>query len=126
MNSGPDGYRLDDEGVQQAVADFSQRVVSDFGFDGVFLNVEPVWNGDENFLSLVRGVRAAVGIDTLVSVAAPPDWSPANADIPVPPLIVPGTEWDDTYKRAWRCSVMKSQSWPTTAAYRALRIMHSG
>jgi hypothetical protein len=100
VDGGADGYRLDDEGVQQAVADFSQRVVNDFGFDGVFLNVEPVWDGDENFLSLVRGVRAAVGIDTLISVAVPPDWSPANASIPVPPLIVPGTEWSPEFKQS--------------------------
>ena len=100
VDSGPDGYRLDDEGVAQPVADFSQRVVSDFGFDGVHLNVEPVWNGDENYLALVRAVRAAVGIDTPVSVAAPPDWSPVNAGIPVPPLIVPGTAWDATYKQS--------------------------
>lgn len=100
VDGGADGYRLDDEGVQQSVADFSQRVINDFGFDGVFLNVEPVWDGDENFLSLVRGVRSAVGIDALVSVAAPPDWSPEGVDVPVPPLIVPGTVWADTFKQS--------------------------
>ena len=100
VDGGEDGYRLDDEGVQQAVADFSQRIVNDFGFDGVMLNVEPVWNGDENFLSLVRGVRAAVGIDPLVGVAVPPDWSPPNATIPVPPLIAPGTAWDEEFKQS--------------------------
>lgn len=100
VNSGDDGYRLDDEGVQQAVADFSQRVIDDFGFDGVFLNVEPVWNNDEDFLSLLRTVRAQVGIDDLISIAAPPDWSPLGVDIPVPPLIVPGTVWDEAYKQS--------------------------
>jgi hypothetical protein len=100
VQGGADGYRLDDEGVQAAVAEFSQRVINDFGFDGVFLNIEPVWDGDENFLSLLRAVRAAVGIDTLISVATPPDWSPLDATIPVPPLIVPGTEWSETYKQS--------------------------
>jgi len=100
VSGGADGYRLDDEGVQQAVADFSQRVVNDFGFDGVFLNVEPVWDEDESFLSLLRTVRATLGMDALVSVAAPPDWSPEGANIPVPPLIVPGTVWSDTFKQS--------------------------
>ncbi|MFN8380264.1 MAG: hypothetical protein U0452_16520 [Anaerolineae bacterium] len=100
VNGGADGYRLDDEGVQQAVADFSQRVINDFGFDGVYLNVEPVWDGDENFLSLLRTVRSTVGIDSLISVGASPDWSPLGADIPVPALIVPGTVWSDTYKQS--------------------------
>ncbi|HYO88228.1 MAG TPA: hypothetical protein VER79_06235, partial [Candidatus Limnocylindrales bacterium] len=45
VNGGEDGYRLDDEGVQDAIAEFSVRVVNDFGFDGVFLNIEPVWDG---------------------------------------------------------------------------------
>lgn len=100
VQGGADGYRLDDEDVQNTIASFSQRVVNDFGFDGVFLNVEPVWDGDENFLSLLRKVRAAVGIDTLISVATPPDWSPLNPTIPVPPLIEPGTEWSETYKQS--------------------------
>lgn len=100
VQGGADGYRLDDEGVQDAIAEFSQRVVNDFGFDGVFLNVEPVWDGDENFLSLLRKVRAAVGINTLISVATPPDWSPLNPTIPVPPLIEPGTEWSTTFKQS--------------------------
>lgn len=95
-----DGYRLDDEELQQSIADFSASVVSEWDYDGVFLNIEPVWNGDENFLALLRRVRAALGEDIPVAVAIPPDWSPLDADIPVPPLIVPGTIWETTYKQS--------------------------
>jgi hypothetical protein len=94
------GYRMDNEEVQQIIADFSRQVVQDFGFDGVFLNVEQVWNNDENFLELLRKVRAAVGDDVTVSAVIPPDWSPIGAGIPVPPLIVPGTVWDTDYKQS--------------------------
>ncbi len=86
--------------MQQNIADFSASVVTELGFDGVFLNIEPVWTDDENFLELLRKVRASVGDDVTISVAAPPDWSPENADIPVPPLIVPGTIWETEYKQS--------------------------
>ncbi len=100
VNVGENNYRLDNEDVQQSIADFSQRVVNDMGFDGVFLNIEPVWDGDENFLSLLRKVRASVGDDTPIAVAIPPDWSPIDAGIAVPPLIVPGTIWEKEYKQS--------------------------
>ena len=99
-NLGEDGYRLDDEELQQSIADFSASVVNELGYDGVFLNIEPVWDGDEAFLSLLRKVRTSVGENTPVSVAVPPDWSPEDADIPVPPLIVPGTVWSREYKQS--------------------------
>jgi hypothetical protein len=73
--------------------------VEDLGFDGVFLNVEQIWNGDEDFLALLRTVRAALDEETPIAVAIPPDWSPLEVDIPVPPNIVPGTVWDKEYKQ---------------------------
>ncbi len=90
---------LNDAPRQQIVADFSQRMTGEFGFDGVMLNVVPVLNGDEDYLTLLRKVRASVGDDSLLSVAVPPDWSPLNAGIPVPPQIEPGTIWGEEYKQ---------------------------
>lgn len=100
VNVGENNYRLDNTDLQQNIADFTQRVVQDMGFDGVFLNIEPVWNGDENFLSLLRKVRLSVGDNVPIAVAIPPDWSPIDAGIPVPPLIVPGTVWEKEYKQS--------------------------
>lgn len=94
------GYRLADPVVQQSVVDFAARVVTEFGFEGVHLNVEPVWNNDDNYLALLRRLRATLGTDIPLSVAVPPDWSPTNTTIPVPPLIVPGTEWEEPYKQS--------------------------
>ena len=93
-------YRLDDADIQQNIADFSGRVVREMGFDGLFLNVEPVWSGDDNFLDLLRKVRVDVGDGVPVAVAIPPDWSPIGVDIPVPPLIAPGTVWSREYKQS--------------------------
>ncbi|MBZ0295794.1 MAG: hypothetical protein K8L99_24765 [Anaerolineae bacterium] len=100
VNVGENNYRLDDENLQQNIADFASRVVTDLGYDGIFLNIEPVWNNDENFLALLRKVRLSLGEDILIALAIPPDWSPLDTDIPVPPLIVPGTVWDREYKQS--------------------------
>jgi len=94
-----DGYRLDDATVIDTVSTFSGQVVTDLGFDGVMLNVYPVWNNDENFLDLVREVRRAIGDEALLAVAVPPDWTPIGVDVPMPSNIAPGTAWDEAYKR---------------------------
>ena len=94
-----DGYRLDDPGLQQAVVDFSSNIVRELGFDGVFLDIEPVWDGDAHFVELLRKVRLRLGEAVPVSVAVPPDWSPLDAGIPVPELVLPGTVWSRSYKQ---------------------------
>lgn len=96
----PNGRDLSSPDVQQAVAAFSRFAVDELGFDGVFLNVEPVWDGDPNFISLLGVVRDTLGSDVPISAAIPPDWHPENPQIPVPPLIEPGTEWSADYKKS--------------------------
>ncbi len=94
------GLSIKDADTQTRIVDFSKHVVNDLGFDGLSLNIEPVWNNDQDFLALLKKVRDAVGDKVFISVAVPPDWSPIGAGIPVPPLIVPGTVWDDKYKQS--------------------------
>jgi len=96
----PGVTRIDDFALQTQVAAFSERIVEEFGFDGVFISADPIWEGDQNYLSLLRTVRAGVGLDTPIGVALPPDWTPAGATIPMPPSIAPGTEWSTPYKQS--------------------------
>jgi hypothetical protein len=97
---GPNNYRLDDTTLHRTTAAFSKSVVEDLGFDGVFLNVEQVWNDNaDDFVAMLMTVRQELGANVPVAVAIPPDWSPLNADIPKPPLIRPGTEWDTAFKQ---------------------------
>jgi hypothetical protein len=46
------------------------RGLMDEGFDGVHVNVEPVNNGNVEFLALLRALRTAVGPDRTLSVSA--------------------------------------------------------
>jgi hypothetical protein len=73
--------------------------VSQFGFDGVLLNVDLVGDKDQDFLGMLRGVRAALSTDKLIAVSVPPDWTPADTDIPLPPRIAAGTVWSTQYKQ---------------------------
>ncbi len=92
--------RLMDVNLQQQVADLSKRLTTEFAFKGIFLDAEPVWDGDQDYLALLRAVRAAIGMDKPISAAIPPDWSPSNAEIPVPALMEPNTEWKKEYKQS--------------------------
>lgn len=98
----PNGRDMASVEIQQQVADFALYSINELGFDGVFLNIEPVWDGDEDFIALLNKVRLTIGPDVPIAAAIPPDWSPSSASqlqLRVPPLIAPGTEWALDYKR---------------------------
>jgi hypothetical protein len=71
------GYKRQRPGTIE-LADLTQRqrIVAearglvDEGFDGVHVNVEPVDDGNVEFLALLRALRTAVGDDHVLSVAA--------------------------------------------------------
>ncbi len=92
-------YRLDDTDVQDTVATFAAQALTDYSFDAVHLNVEPVWDGDENYLDLLRAVRKAIGEDAALSVAVPPDWNTGAEGIPTGPYTTPDAHWSEQYKQ---------------------------
>ncbi|MBN2471866.1 MAG: hypothetical protein JXN59_14180, partial [Anaerolineae bacterium] len=92
-------YRIDDEAIQDEVARFAAQALEDFGFDGVHINAEPVWEGDEHYLSLLRAVRQSIGDEAALSVAVPPDWNTGDPAIPVGPYTTPDAHWSQTYKQ---------------------------
>ncbi len=71
------GYRRQRPGTLR-LTDLTQRQrmvaevrgLVDEGFDGVHLNIEPVDDGNDDFLALLRALRTAVGPGRLLSVAA--------------------------------------------------------
>lgn len=60
---------LADLGQRQSIV-AECRSLMDEGFDGIHLNVEPVADGDLDFLALLRALRTAVGPDRLLSLSA--------------------------------------------------------
>lgn len=109
INVGENGYRLNDEQLQQQVADFSRFSVEELGFDGVFLNVRDIYNDNaDDFVSLLQNIRRTLSDDNvLLSVAIPPDWTPSDTTVPSTDIIAPGTEWDKEFKQ--RVALMSDQ-----------------
>jgi hypothetical protein len=71
------GYRRQRSGnVDLADLGQRQRIVAecrglvDEGFDGIHVNVEPIEDGNVEFLALLRALRTAVGPDHLLSLSA--------------------------------------------------------
>ncbi|PJF22666.1 MAG: hypothetical protein CUN56_04850 [Phototrophicales bacterium] len=94
-----DGYRLDDPVILERTAQFASQVVHSYGYDGVMLVIEPVWDGDTYYLDMIRAVRESIGDQKLLAVAVPPDWTPLVSDVPITDLIAPNTVWSQEYKQ---------------------------
>ena len=60
---------LDDMGQRQRMVAECRGLV-DEGFDGIHLDVEPVDDGNDEFLSLLQALRTAVGSKALLSISA--------------------------------------------------------
>jgi hypothetical protein len=57
---------------QRIVAE--SRGLRDEGFDGVHVNIEPLNDGNVDFLALLRAIRTAIGPDATLSVSAIKPW----------------------------------------------------
>jgi len=91
------GYRRQRPGtIQLADLNQRQRIVAesrgliDEGFDGIHLNVEPVDDGNVEFLALLRALKTAVGPGHLLSVAV---TRPAPVGLPR----APNFAWSPVY-----------------------------
>jgi len=81
------GYKRTIQGTL-ALADVGQRQrilaecrgLMDEGFDGVHVNVEPIGDGNVDFLALLRALRTAVGPDRILSLSA---TRPGPVSLPV-------------------------------------------
>jgi glycosyl hydrolase family 18 (putative chitinase) len=65
------------------------RGLMDEGFDGIHLNVEPIANGDDDYLALLRALRTAVGTGILSLSATRPG--------PLAPAFAPNFFWTADY-----------------------------
>ena len=86
--SRPGTLDLGDLGQRQRIV-AECRGLMDEGFDGIHLNVEPVANGDDDYLALLRALRAAVGTGILSLSATRPG--------PIAPAFAPNFFWTADY-----------------------------
>lgn len=60
---------LDDGGVRKNIAKQAMIFTKMVGFDGVHIDIEPVWDGDEDFIKTIKEIREIIGNDKKISVA---------------------------------------------------------
>jgi len=80
---------LTDLGQRQRIVAECRGLI-DEGFDGIHLNVEPVSDGNDDFLALLRALRPAVGPGRVLSLSA---IRPAPFALPIAPNFV----WSPDY-----------------------------
>jgi hypothetical protein len=108
-NLDTDGYNLDNTTQHTRIGELAAVLVTDYGFDGIYLNIEPVLDGDENLLVLLRTVRRSLDDAALISgsnirypiaLAVPPDWRPSDPSIPYSDGFTDVFEWSRAYKQS--------------------------
>ncbi len=110
---------LSEPGVREEIVAFAVEMVEVAGFDGVHLDVETVYSGNEDYLLLLEEVKAAIG-DRILSVAGSYELPPVVNELPV----LERFKWDSDYyqavaERVDQIVVMGYDSgMPTSALYR--------
>ncbi len=99
ISTGENTSTISNEENVGSVSAFSLRMINNLAFDGILLDVEPIFNNDNNYLRLLQRVRGTIGQDVRMGASVPPDWTPIDAGIPTPSVIAPGTIWDVEYKQ---------------------------
>lgn len=94
-----DGYRLDSLALHKNVADFGRLLIDDLGFDGILLDVKPLYVDNDDFIRLIRSVRSAIGLEKPIAVAVPADLTPTDPGLIPLTSIAPGTMWSSNYKQ---------------------------
>lgn len=60
---------LSNEEVVHNISNLSVILTEIIGFDGIHFDIEPVWDGDEEFIALLASVRESLGEEKKISVA---------------------------------------------------------
>lgn len=91
--------QLSDPAARIQVAASAEAAINDVGVDGIHLQAISVPDASENYLLLLRDLRASAGGKAL-SVTVPPDRSPADPDIPASPNANNDLTWSPDFKRS--------------------------
>lgn len=94
-----DNYRLDDTSIRSNVADFSRLLVSQLGFDGIVLDVKPLFSDNDDLIRLIGSVKAAAGLQIPIAVAVTADLTPPELRAQNIGSIAPGTMWSSSFKK---------------------------
>ena len=88
---------LSDSKVRATVVAFASKLLSQYPFDGIQIDAEPIGDGDSNFVALLDEMRQAIGPQAILSIAARTTW-PILPDAPWTKWLG-GIFWSGSYYR---------------------------
>lgn len=94
-----DNYRFANIDLHRNIAEFSRLMVSQLGFDGVLLDVKPLFSDNDDVVRLIGRVKSAVGSQIPVAVAVTADLTPPELREQSIRSIAPGTMWSRSFKK---------------------------
>lgn len=94
-----DNNRLADTDLQRNIADFSRLLVSQLGFDGIVLDVKPLFSDNDDLVRLIGRVQSAVGLHISIAVAVTADLTPPELGTQEIASIASGTMWSSSFKK---------------------------
>ena len=74
-------------------------MVTQLGFDGVLLDVKPLFSDNDDLIRIIQRVRSAVGTEVPIAVAITADLTPPDPRLQHIESIAPGTRWTPGFKR---------------------------
>lgn len=80
------------------LVNYARQTINEWRYDGVHLQGFSVFDGNENFVRLLRAFDELLGDDRTLSVTGPPDFIPSDPAVP-PGLGNPSISWDPRYKQ---------------------------
>ncbi|KAB2864235.1 MAG: hypothetical protein F9K46_04940, partial [Anaerolineae bacterium] len=80
------------------LVNYARESINEWRYDGVHLQGFSVFDGNENFVRLLRAFDELLGDDRTLSVTGPPDFIPSDPAVP-PGLGNPSISWDPRYKQ---------------------------
>jgi hypothetical protein len=99
INGNSPSYRLNDLQIQNTITNFSGRMINVLGFDGVLMDIKPIFEENEDFIQILRNVRREITTEKALLVAVPPDLTPSGTSLNLPRMIAPATEWSADFKK---------------------------
>ena len=94
-----DNNRLADIDLHRNIADFSRLLVSQLGFNGIVLDVKPIFTDNDDLIRLIGHVKSEVGLHIPIAVAVTADLTPPALDTQNVGAIAPGTMWSPSFKK---------------------------
>lgn len=92
--------RLLEPSARRQMIEYAGFAIRERGFDGIHIQGRNIQGDNEDFISLLRAIREAVGQSVPISITVPPDRSPADPDVPISAdSLSPDLTWSQDYKR---------------------------